>query len=310
MISFRNMDSLEVQRRCNFYGTYFFINKGSALQFPNYNDPNDCSKVINSAMERMKFSADDERQMEFERNNQMIPLDKFDWLKTSERACYWLWGCLRFSSDLIIDIRYQSNDPWIENIRLYETLNFNCTPSSTSERFKLILLFFDVWRPLLLSDKFNHLEKKKSEWLEINSSSDIFKWLNKDDLSQCEWVWKYILKSQKPESPNESVIGNLSFPSCSLNPLTHYEKYLASYASYDLWAAHEDTKKLFLKNINKAWSQKKLRDTREGKKSLNTYLRSEVKDQLDELSRCYEKSKQAVLEMLIENEYKNKRKND
>ncbi|NBJ33140.1 hypothetical protein GE191_05555 [Serratia fonticola] len=307
MISFRNMDSLEVERRCHFYETYFLENKKCTLQFQNYNDPMDCSKHINSVIERMKFSVEDETLMEFERNNQMIPLDNFNWLKTSERACYWLWGCLRFSIDPIIDYRYRFDDAWLENVRLYDKLNFNCTPSSTSERFKLTLLFFDAWRAFSLIDKISYLERKKDEWLKINSSPDIFKWLNKDDLSQCEWVWKYILKSQQPDPPAKCLLGNSSCPSCSLNPLTHNEKYLASYASYDLWVAHKDTKKLFLKNINKAWSQKKLRDTREGKKPLNTYLKNETKRRLDELSQCYDMNKQGVLEMLINKEYENKK---
>lgn len=310
MISFRGMDAIEVSRRCRFYSNYFLEKKRVMLILPNNKDLKGCERSINALISECKFTEFDISLMEIERGNVMIPLDEFNWVKTSERACYWLWGCLRFSLHNLTDVvKDQVSEDSIK-MSLYDFFKLNCTPSSTSERFELILDFFDRLRPSGLHSKIDYLHGAKTKWQKIYLSSDIFKWLDRDNDAQCDWVWKYIAKTQHDDGEENSQDDLSKSPSQYLKPLTNDEKYLAIYASYDLWNAHEDTKKLFLKNINKAWSQKKLRDNREGKKSLNTYLRSEVKDQLDELSRCYEKSKQAVLEMLIENEYKNKRKID
>lgn len=310
MISFRGMDAIEVSRRCRFYSNYFLEKKRVMLILPNNKDPKGCERSINALLAEYKFTDFDISLMEVERGNVMIPLDEFNWVKTSERGCYWLWGCLRFSLHDFTDVVQNSISPDNAKSSLYEFFKLNCTPTNTSERFELILEFFDRLRPNGFYDKINFLHKSKSEWQDKYLSSDVLKWLEKDNFAQCDWVWDYFLKAQKSDDLIAFWDGSARSPAQFLKPLTSDDKYLAIYASYDLWDAHKDTKTLFLKNINKAWSQKKLRDNREGKKSLNTYLRSEVKDQLDELSRCYEKSKQVVLEMLIENEYKNKRKND
>jgi hypothetical protein len=319
MVSFKHMEEVDIWRHCIFY--YNYMNKFNiALRRPkSFKDSLSCANLINGVIlkaipdkkERERFI----EGMEFSCSNSLLRLDYFDWLKTSERACYWLWGQISFNESY-----KKVAGPFIESV--YNESGSKTTPYNTEYRYRLILLFCDI-PSSPLDVKKNYLNVMREWWEEIYSSPAIFKWLDKDDESQCQWVWEYIKKSQAPyavesldsdednNESNESKEGGKKLsPSLYLNPLSHHERYLAIYASYDLWNAHEDTKKLFLKNINKAWSQKKLRDNREGKKSLNTYLRSEVKDQLDELSRCYEKSKQAVLEMLIENEYKNKRKID
>lgn len=309
MVSFKHMEEVDIWRHCIFY--YNYMNKFNiALPRPkSFKDSLSCANLINVVILKAIPDKNDREDfiegMEFSCANSLLRLDHFDWLKTSERACYWLWGQISFN-----DKHEKAVGSFIEMV--YNESGAITTPYNTEYRYRLILLFFDIL-PNAISEKKGFLNKGRKAWEKIYSSPEIFKWLDKDDEPQCRWVWEYIKKSQAPYADKSSGIdenhhgSKKKAPSLHLKPLSHHERYLAIYASYDLWDTHKDTRKLFLKNINKAWSQKKLRDTREGKKSLNTYLTNEVKEQLDELSRHYKMHKQEVLEMLIKNEYKNKK---
>ncbi|MCW9331534.1 hypothetical protein N5I42_27440, partial [Klebsiella pneumoniae] len=65
---------------------------------------------------------------------------------------------------------------------------------------------------------------------------------------------------------------NISTPGMStwFTPLSHSERNLALRTAIDLWDDAPDTKRLFLLNLNKAWNQQKLRQSRTDKKALNT----------------------------------------
>ncbi|HHQ7445626.1 TPA: hypothetical protein ACSU1C_004699, partial [Escherichia coli] len=87
-------------------------------------------------------------------------------------------------------------------------------------------------------------------------------------------------------------------------PLNHAEKLLAVRATFDLWEGDDNSKKLLLMNLNKAWNQKKLRETRVDKKALNTYLKIKTKIQLDELAEHYDMRISDILEKLISQHYR------
>lgn len=87
-------------------------------------------------------------------------------------------------------------------------------------------------------------------------------------------------------------------------PLNHTEKLLAVRATFDLWEGDDNSKKLLLMNLNKAWNQKKLRETRVDKKALNTYLKIKTKIQLDELAEHYDMRISDILEKLISQHYR------
>ncbi len=87
-------------------------------------------------------------------------------------------------------------------------------------------------------------------------------------------------------------------------PQNHAERLLAIRASLDLWDNAPDNKQLFLLNLNKAWNQRKLRQSRTDKKALNSYLKNETKLQLDKLAVHYGIRISDVLDKLITEHYR------
>ncbi|WP_334018307.1 hypothetical protein [Alteromonas sp. S015] len=223
----------------------------------------------------------------------ILPYDDFAWIKTDERACYFVWMKIvycSYNSGPLHPIRfYNSNEPIAFR---YIELGLNLSPSSHDARVELIIKFFDyVKQPLNWQKQL--LEYLGHEWGKIYSARKPFPWLNKSDEIQCRWSWEYFHKHQVCERTD---IG-------SLNPTGNHELYLAILAAYDSWDAHYDSKRLFLSDFNKAWNQKKLRDNRKGKKACNMILREEVKLKLDRLAAKKGMKLNELVEELIEKEY-------
>lgn len=115
---------------------------------------------------------------------------------------------------------------------------------------------------------------------------------------------------QKIQQEKPATLAGLSFSLSSqelttwFTPLSHHERCLALRAALDLWDDAPDTKRLFLLNLNKAWNQQKLRQSRTDKKALNTYLKNETKMRLDILATHYNMRISDVLEKLINEHYR------
>ncbi|MBI0006346.1 hypothetical protein H3S74_08895 [Gilliamella sp. W8126] len=83
-------------------------------------------------------------------------------------------------------------------------------------------------------------------------------------------------------------------------------KELYQYIQYffDDWDNSKEAKELSQIKIKKAWDQKKYRDKVKGKKVLNIYLDSKVKDELKKLAKEQNKTITSVIENLINREIK------
>ena len=221
--------------------------------------------------------------MERECSSQILPDNYFEWLKKNDRACFWIWGVVGRAPDSELGV---SSSPQPASF-FYHQIVSNQNPSSTQDRYECIIEFFDRWNQSY-DFKINYLNRIKNEWGMVYGSPRPLKWLKEDD-EQCRWALAYIVKS--------------NVPSWRFNPVDTKELYLTVIAIFDLWQAYPDSKKLFLQNINKAWSQKKHRDTLIGKKALNTYLKEGTKQKLNELSERQGRKIHEVLEELIVREY-------
>ncbi|WP_296062981.1 hypothetical protein [uncultured Amphritea sp.] len=239
--------------------------------------------------------------MEQSCREELIDISNFEWLQNNDRACFYAWGYLRTASDQALGYAQPPAQslitasgqlgyvqPASQTSTMYEQLSLANAPSSTKERFDTIVDFFDRWSEDI-SFKLQALWKIKFSWTHVYNGIQPFKWLNKKDEVQCEWVVEYISK-----------VGG---PFLLIQPINNVERYHGIIAGYDLWSAHPDTKKLFAAKIAKAWSQKKHRDSRVGKKPLNTYLKEETKLKLDELSQRNDKKIHEMLEKIICDEY-------
>lgn len=258
--------------------------------------------AVNKAL-RSNFKPDEidrvitEMQQDCDLN--IMALSDFYWLEGDERACYWVWGWLRMATYAELDYIYQPSSIRGTPIQhaqvlpmstpsLYDHLNLNKNPSSTKERFNAIVVFFDLWHKDLWSRQCK-LQELNKYWSDIDRVSKPFRWLDPDNEDQCRWAWEYMDKA------GVHLFG--------IHPSNTSERYLAIYARYDLWVVSLETKKLFVLGIDKAWSQKKHRDGMVDKKSLNTYLKKEVKGRLDELAEHYDKKIHQMLEVVINEAY-------
>lgn len=164
------------------------------------------------------------------------------------------------------------------------TLSTSCL--NTKERLDLVISFFDLW-PLNNNEKRAYLDSIKTNY-QNNLELYPFKGLNKKDTEQIQWYYQYIKKHLKKHYPDQAITlptsNQLAF---YINPATDEETYHLIYALYDTWSPILGDKVRFKESLNKAYSQRKFRKKQEGKKPLNTYLKKETKDKLDQLREHY-----------------------
>ena len=129
------------------------------------------------------------------------------------------------------------------------------------------------------------------------------KWLP-DEEEAVLWAWNNLSKTQQISTLEELSLNiNSGGLTTWFTPLSHTERNLALRAALDLWVDAPDSKRLFLLNLNKAWNQQKLRQSRTDKKALNTYLKNETKTRLDFMAERSGVRISDMLEMLINEHY-------
>ena len=239
-------------------------------------------------------------------SQEVVPTKEFDWLKKNERACYWLWGTLRTGSEHELSIEGVPKNLSYPPPIPYMQLELNQHPTLHLERFELIVKFIDNWNFGLTSfegkgdSKLKFLEKWKTEWFSKYAKSTPFKWLDPKNADQCQWACEYMCKACNENREGFPEFDYLSF--LNNNPKSFYD---ALQAAYDVWRAHKDTKKLFLQNMSKAWSQIKYHKN-ENNVPLNIYIKKELKQKLKLLAELENKNLKDVIEMLIKQEAEQK----
>lgn len=226
----------------------------------------------------------------------LLHLSEFDWLKSSDRACYFVWANL-YQYAFASHPKHPSFVPSkgeLDTLALcYSQMELNMSPSNTKERYEEVVKFFDrVNQPLSWQrDLMTYLKLK---WGEIFKVSKPFSWL-KEDEEQCRWAWEYLTK------PDIELNRPQSF---GFNPTGVKEMYLAIYGLFDSWDVNKDLKRLFLIDFRNAWQQKKHRDNRQGKTACNLVIRIEVKEMLDKMAVSRGVKLNQLIETLIEQEYR------
>jgi len=246
-------------------------------------------------------------EMETGREENILPLEDFGWLRQDERATFWLWAYLHQVSDHTLGINPPENAEFGSN--WYRRLNMTSSPISHEERINLITFFFD--NIIIFTPPVNHLKKKvmerlKDQWKVIYQKPLPLKWLP-DEEGIVLWAWDNLQKVQKNKNLDlTELFSNFSAPGLTtwFTPLSHSERRLALRAALDLWDDSQDTKRLFLLNLNKAWNQQKLRQSRTDKKALNTYLKNETKTRLDFMAERSGVRISDMLETLINDHYR------
>lgn len=293
-------------RICCFYLDWLMINKNIQPRGVNYQDGDSCRHAVNQLINQ--YYSDKARQtrlleeMDAACDENVLPQSGFDWLNKDERAAFWLWAYICKTPDYKIGMLPSVDAEAGKNG--YQSLQLSYSPADHQERISLIFNFFD--EIIIPTPPVNHLKKQalerlKDKWKAICSKPLPLKWLP-DEEEAVLWAWNNLQKLQLEKSPVSNSYGfDFSAPGLTtwFIPLSHTERCLALRAALDLWDNAPDTKRLFLLNLNKAWNQQKLRQSRTDKKALNTYLKNDTKMKLDELAAHYGIRISDVLEKLI-----------
>ncbi|UAN41009.1 hypothetical protein KGP24_00470 [Enterobacter sp. JBIWA008] len=296
-------------RVCGFYADWLMTNNRIDTRNVPRQDADSCRKVLNELINQ--YIPDKEQQirllqeMEMSREENILPLESFDWLRQDERATFWLWGYLCKVSDEELGIPRNGNKLYSPN--WYTHFRLSMTPASHRERLDIIGHLFDriiVASPPVTYFKKMLMERLKDKWKMIYSKPLPLKWLP-DEEEAVLWAWNNLSKTQQISTLEELSLNiNSGGLTTWFTPLSHTERNLALRAALDLWVDAPDSKRLFLLNLNKAWNQQKLRQSRTDKKALNTYLKNETKTRLDFMAERSGVRISDMLEMLINEHYR------
>lgn len=309
-------------RVCNFFLRCLYMKNMAIKNVDYYNDIRSCKRVIIQAFDSANISGQNKdnlcKEIETAIEKEILPLHEFGWIINDERAAFWLCAYLEYStySQMITNTDFTNFSKWLlEKSQQYHNeytyLGFHKIPYNHKDRIERIIRFFDILNDIsyIQDIVFCPLPKKqiitnfKNKWGQIYQNPVPVKWLP-DQEDAISWAWDFIKKYF--DNYTLMVFG----PNATYNfvqnttPLNHAEKLLAVRATFDLWEGDDSSKKLLLLNLNKAWNQKKLRETRVDKKALNTYLKTKTKMQLDELAEHYDMRISDTLERLITQHYK------
>lgn len=237
----------------------------------------------------------------------IISDDHFLWFVNSERATFWLWG---YTAKLNEDARMQGINSFLDKNN-YESVGLKTIPSSHKSRVNLIIEYFDritieaIQKIPNLHYSGDKLEKLDFifflmlKWNEIKNK-EVLKWLPDDD-NVIQWAWDRLTEEQLVQKKTKK--SDIYEPRVTkwFIPANKSERKIALIGAIDLWDDAPDTKKLFLINLNKSWTQRRLRKNREDKKVLNTYLNHETKLKLDNISKMNKMTISDTLEFIINN---------
>lgn len=230
----------------------------------------------------------------------IIPLEQFNWLKEDLSACMYLW--------MDIANRRQHFDLEWRNGHLQYTY---ASPSSHSERYQNIIDYFDYsfLQGRKYQKKIELLDSLKTQWMNVKKNTPSLAWLTHNSNEETTtWAWDYIEKYNEDyaQSSFSSTYFTIPIPPVTINDQD--QKY-AIIAALQHWRQAPDTKTLFYQRMSRAWSQRKTRKTREDMKAINTYISVQHKDMLDKLAKYNRFRMNEMLEFLIEDAYEQERKN-
>lgn len=171
---------------------------------------------------------------------------------------------------------------------LYGEMSLDQSPITSERRRELIHKFiqFLEWPR---TEKLRILETLKDMAQYIRTFDKSFTWLDIKNENQCDWALAY-MKRRITIEPH-------------ISPVSVSEKFCSALAIFDYWNAPLDTKKLFLLDIRRAWSQKKHREKLEGKKPYNFIMKKNLAKKLDLLSEKMSSNKNELVEKLIEDAF-------
>ncbi|WP_154203334.1 hypothetical protein [Vibrio harveyi] len=273
---------------------------------------------INEFLCNHKYIADEERKVLTENltaqfKETCLSKDNLNWIDPrNERLCLWLWDCVKSYSFEEVHLQPKEDpdsdelQPFSEVLdseflvgssqeqRGYITFGLDGSYNTTKEHHDAIITCLDMWQaPIRLKRQFNNELKKL--WEEVASYGN-FNWFapvkKKEDE---EWFFQYINK------------GLAAYMRPERTPWTQSKMVSTAILRFDSWQPNfPREKEYFLKDMRKAWSQKKHRHKmkKDDRKAYSVVMHKDINSELEEMAQTTGMNKNEFLEMLISNEYK------
>ncbi|WP_312670426.1 hypothetical protein [Pseudescherichia sp.] len=224
-------------------------------------------------------------------NKDKSQIDEIEFICDNEKICMFAWLYIRQCS-----AREKQVINGVQKIPLYQDMHLPSQSQNHDERCYDISDYFS-YGYLSGKEKDKVINSIHDTSLRIINDIKPLSWLDDKNDEQCEWACDYTMKRYTPE--------NIDID----KPWNTQERYLFVHGLFSLMVARESEAKwkLFLADINRAWSQKKHRASKKEQLPLNTYLDKKTKEKLKVLCINNGVSIQTMLSHLITTEY-NKRK--
>jgi len=204
-----------------------------------------------------------------DKDNCLLPISEFDWISQDDtRLNNWLLPAL--------SSMHGFHEPvYLKNPNI-----------SKKERFISTIDNINMPAP----DKVNLLVQLRMSWAAIISQAKIFRWIDKSDEGQCQWVWEELV--------DKSIYAILE-PDL-LNPIRPEDCYYSFFAKLDRSGLHPAEKELLLGKMQKKWVRRK---QKKKKVQANYQLSPQASSGVSEMADREGLGKSEFMEKLISGAY-------
>ncbi|HED2829084.1 hypothetical protein DNK77_14535 [Enterobacter cloacae complex sp.] len=238
----------------------------------------------------------------------LIEESALSWLKDKKAAC-WAWCYIKNQNKPIPlppDSYLQANTS-VNNLgfvspehmpadipSFYSDTGIPEPELSPKGLLEAVTAFFDHW---LVERHIKHGEadKLRRMWEALNQRAEMkkspFDFLDGGNSDAIEWCWSYVTNkmfginwykfSATSDSDRRALLDSL----------------------YQVWECPPDTRKLFMHELRRAWSQRKFRAEQKQRKLFQAYIAPQTKEKLSQLAKERGMKMNEILERLIEDAY-------
>lgn len=238
----------------------------------------------------------------------LIEESALSWLK-DKKAASWAWCYIKNQNkpiplppDSYLQANTSVNNPGVvspehmpANIpSFYSDTGIPEPELSSKGLLEAVTAFFDHW---LVERHIKHGEadKLRRMWEALNQRVEMkkspFDFLDGSNSDAIEWCWSYMANKMLG-------INWLRFSATSDS-----DRRALLDSLYQLWECPPDTRKLFVHELRRAWSQRKFRAEQKQRKLFQAYIAPRTKEKLSQLAKERGMKMNEILERLIEDAY-------
>lgn len=169
-----------------------------------------------------------------------------------------------------------------------------------SNPYRFFIRAVDFWQEHIQTKR-DSLKSIKQEWSEIRRKDSKLNWLKKDDTEQIKWAWTYL----EHHLNNQNLFRHKRY-----SPISNEEIYISILSTFDNWTGDRGKLHEVQSSMKQAWAQQKYRtNIKNNNKKQSTYvLSNKTKNQLKALAEANEINLNQMLEYIINEAYKERKK--